>query len=247
MPADAALLLAGLILLAAFLYASVGHAGASGYLAAMALFSVAPAVMKPTALVLNILVSAIATWKFCRAGYFSRATFVPLALASVPMAFIGGYITLPAGVYKPILGVALLLAATRFWIGADRETEVHSAPPAKRVLAGTGGAIGLLSGLTGVGGGIFLSPLLILLKWSPVQQASGIAAAFILVNSVAGLAGQLAHTVSLPEWIPLWATAAIAGGYSGAEFGSRRFNVPVLRRMLSLVLTIAGGKMLFGV
>jgi hypothetical protein len=247
MPVDAALFLAGLILLAAFLYASIGHAGASGYLAAMALFSVAPAVMKPTALVLNILVSTIATWKFYRAGYFNRAVFVPLAVAAVPMAFIGGYVTLPAAVYKPILGVALLLAAARFFIGADRASDEAAAPPANLVLAGTGGAIGLLSGLTGVGGGIFLSPLLLLLRWTPVKQASGIAAAFILVNSISGLAGQLAPSISLPEWIPLWAAAAIVGGYFGAEFGSRRFNVPVLRRLLSLVLTIAGSKMLFGV
>lgn len=247
MPADAAILLALLILLAAFLYASVGHAGASGYLAAMALFSVAPPVMKPTALVLNILVSTIAAWKFFRAGYFSRTVFIPLALASVPMAFIGGYLTLPSGIYKPILGVALLLAAVRFFIGAEHASDAGTAPPSRPVLAATGGAIGLLSGLTGVGGGIFLSPLLIQLRWTPVKQASGIAAAFILVNSISGLAGQLTHAITLPAWIPLWAAAAIAGGYFGAEFGSRRFNVPALRRMLSLVLTIAGAKMLFGV
>jgi hypothetical protein len=247
MGVDAAWILAGLILVAAFLYASVGHAGASGYLAAMALFSLPPLVMKPAALVLNILVASIATWKFVGAGYFSRALFVPLAAASVPLAFAGGYVQLPPAIYKPILGVALLAAALRFFITAAEDPAVRRQPPATAVLAGAGGLIGFVSGLTGVGGGIFLSPLMILLRWAPVKQTSGLAAAFILVNSIAGLAGQLTHSIALPKWIALWAAAAVVGGYFGAEFGSRRFNVPVIRRLLSLVLTIAGGKMLLGV
>lgn len=238
------LLLGALMLLAALLYASVGHAGASGYLAAMALFGVAPLVMKPTALLLNVIVASIASWKYLRAGCFSRELFWPVALAAVPMAFLGGLVTLPPGAYKPMLGVVLLYSAWRFLARPVTESAALRRPAlAWRLAAGAG--IGLLSGLTGVGGGIFLSPLALFLGWGRVREISGVAALFILVNSLAGLAGFFTrHGFVVPEGFPLWATAVVAGGWLGAELGSRRLPVALLQKILAAVLLVAGGKML---
>ena len=238
-------ILAALILLAAALYSSVGHAGASGYLAAMALFGVAPAVMKPTALALNILVATIATLKFYRAGAFSWPLFWPLAIASVPCAFLGGVITLPAPLYKPLVGMVLVYAAWRaFYIAAETKPAPCS-PPSLPVLVGVGAGLGLLSGLTGVGGGIFLSPLLLLCRWAETRTVSGTSAAFILVNSIAGFAGVVATSAAVPTPIPLWALAAALGGVVGAELGSRRLANATIRRLLALALLIAGVKMMF--
>lgn len=239
------LLLAALIFLAAVLYSSVGHAGASGYLAAMALFGVAPEVMKPSALALNVLVATIATWRFYRAGCFDWKIFWPLAVVSVPAAFIGGYVTLPGELYKPVVGVVLIYAAWRSFVAAPVERE--TAAPHRGWLLGSGVALGFLSGITGVGGGIFLSPLLILCAWAPTRTVSGIAAAFILVNSVAGLAGVLAKNPVLPDAVPLWAVAAVIGGLIGSGYGARRFGGAALKRVLAVVLVIAGGKMLLSV
>lgn len=240
-PADN-LMLAALILLAAILYSSVGHAGASGYIAAMALFGVDPAVMKPTALVLNVFVASIATWHFYRAGCFDGKIFWPLAIASVPAAFLGGFISLPGHIYKPMVGVVLLYAAWRSFAAATQERTAQA--PHLGWLLFTGIGIGFLSGLTGVGGGIFLSPLLILAGWAATRQVSGIAAAFILVNSLAGLAGVLAKHPVLPEALPMWVVAAVVGGLIGAGYGARRFGSATLKRVLALVLVVAGGKML---
>jgi len=236
------LLLAALILAAALLYSSVGHGGASGYLAAMALFGVAPAVMKPTALALNVLVSLIATIRFYRVGAFSWPLFLPLILASVPLAYLGGVLTLPPHFYRPVVGVVLLYAAWRFFFTAS-QTDYELVKPSLPVLLATGGALGFLSGLTGVGGGIFLSPLLLLLRWAPIKTISGISAAFILANSVAGLLGVLSHSPSLPSALPLWAVAAVVGGLVGAEFGSRRLGNAMIQKLLAAVLVIAGLKM----
>lgn len=236
------LLLAALIAAAALLYSSVGHGGASGYLAAMALFGVAPAVMKPTALALNVLVSLIATVRFYRVGAFSWQLFLPLIIASVPMAYLGGVLTLPAQYYRPVVGVVLLYAAWRFFVTA-RNADYALAAPSRSVLLLTGAALGLLSGLTGVGGGIFLSPLLLYLRWAPLKTISGISAAFILANSLAGLAGVLSQGASLPPALSMWATAAVIGGFVGAEYGSRRLGNSMIQKLLALVLVIAGLKM----
>ncbi len=183
------MLLTVLIFAAAILYSSVGHAGASGYLAAMALVGVAPDVMKPTALALNILVATIATVRFYRAGYFYWAAFWPFVIGSVPLAFEGGAITLPGYVYKPAVGLVLLYSALRLvWStvkGPDQPADKGIDIPTLPAVA-SGGVIGLLSGLTGTGGSIFLSPFMLLTGWAGTRPTSGASAAFILANSVAG-------------------------------------------------------------
>lgn len=241
-----ALLLALLICLMAMLYSSVGHGGASGYLAAMALMSITPAVMKPSALVLNVLVATIATIRFASAGWFSWRIFLPFAVGSIPLAYLGGRIQLHENLHKQIVGVVLVYAAIRLWWSAKRLQEsfaVKTAPLFLALLCGAG--LGFISGLVGVGGGIFLSPLLLLAGWADVKQASGIAAAFILVNSLAGLAGAWSSVTLLPSGIYLWSAAAIIGGLIGAELGSRRFASVTLRRVLAAVLIVASYKLIF--
>jgi uncharacterized membrane protein YfcA len=241
------LLLSLLILFAAALYSSVGHGGASAYLAAMALFSLAPGVMKPTALCLNLLVASLTTFRFYRAGYFSWRTFLPFAAASVPFAFLGGALTIPTNVYKQIVGVVLLFAAVRLFLHTRSKSDANAdaRTPPLWLAAMLGAGIGFLSGLTGVGGGIFLSPLLLLMRWADVRRTAGVSAAFILVNSAAGLLGNVASVKSLPAAIPYLAVAALVGGLVGSELGSRRLPSPAIRRLLALVLVIAGVKLIF--
>lgn len=244
MEAGQTYVLIALIFSAALLYSSVGHAGASGYLAAMALFGLAPASMKPAALALNILVATIATVKYYRAGCFSWSLFWPFAAVSIPFAYLGGLISLPGAVYKPLLGAVLLYAAWRSLREAGKPAAMEIKPPPRMVAAATGGGLGLLSGLTGVGGGIFLSPLLLLLGWAETRQVSGTSAAFILVNSIAGLIGVASSGLRTPETLPLWLVAAMLGGFVGSEFGSRRLSSPAIKRLLAVVLAIAGCKMI---
>ena len=240
-----ALLAAGMFV-AAFGYASVGHGGASAYLAALALAGVAPPQMRPIALVLNILVSAIGTYKFHRAGYFHWRLFWPFAVVSIPLAFLGGAITLPGQAYKILVGVVLLYAAWQLWRSAragDEMRPVREPPLAWAMMVGAG--LGLLAGLTGVGGGIFLSPILLILGWAGTKQTSAVAAPFILVNSIAGLAGGFSvRAASLPAQVWILAIAVLIGGWLGAEYGSRRFTNPFIRRLLAVVLATAGAKMM---
>lgn len=237
-------IIAVLFLLAAMLYSSVGHAGASAYLGVMALFSLSPAVMKPTALALNILVALVATAKFYRAGRFSFELFWPFAATSIPAAFIGGALNLPTKWYDAIVGLMLLYAAVWMFRSAKTaaKTLIHPPPLAAALVAGL--VIGFLSGLTGVGGGIFLSPLLLMRGWAETRATSAVAAAFILVNSMAGLLGHLSSISSLPPAIPYWAVAVIIGGWIGAEYGSKRLATPALRQLLSVVLIVAGIKLI---
>jgi uncharacterized membrane protein YfcA len=237
--------LAIMIFFAAVLYSSVGHAGASGYLAAMALMSVPPDVMKPTALFLNVIVATIGTVRFARAGHFAWGVFWPFAVTSVPLAFVGGAVRLPYPYYRTIVGAALLFAAVRLVYSATRKGDAPTKPVPLLAALIAGGGIGLLSGLTGVGGGIFLSPLLLLANWAPVRQTAAVSAAFILVNSIAGLAGNLASVQHLPRQIPILAVAAGIGGIIGSELGSRRARPVVLRFLLAAVLIVAGCKMIF--
>ena len=239
-------MLAAGMLVAAFGYASVGHGGASAYIAAMALAGIAPQEMRPIALLLNILVSSLGTWKFYRAGHFRWRLLWPFAVVSIPMAYLGGAITLPGQAYKILVGVVLLYAAVQLWRSGKSGEEIREVrePPLGWAMA-IGAAMGLLAGLTGVGGGIFLSPLLLMLGWAGTKQTSAVAAPFILVNSIAGLvAGFVAKSAALPPSVWILAAAVIVGGWLGAEYGSRRFANPVVRRMLAVVLALAGAKMI---
>jgi uncharacterized membrane protein YfcA len=239
--------LAAGMLVAAFGYASVGHGGASAYLAAMALAGIAPQEMRPVALLLNILVSSLATWKFWRAGHFRWRLFWPFATVSIPFAYVGGAITLPGQAYKVLVGLVLLYAAWQLWhsVRAGDEMRELREPPLGWAMV-IGAAMGLLAGLTGVGGGIFLSPLLLMLGWAGTKQTSAVAAPFILVNSIAGLAAiVLAKNAPLPSYVWILAPAVIIGGWLGAEYGSRRFANPVVRRVLAVVLALAGAKMIW--
>ncbi len=237
------LILAVAFFVAAILYSTVGHAGASGYLAAMAMLGVPAATMRPTALVLNLLVASIAVFRFARVGLFSWSLLWPFALGSIPLAFIGGGITLPGHWYRTLIGLILWATAVRLWL--PLQPRADSRRPSRLVSVASGAGIGMLSGLTGTGGGIFLSPLLIFMGWADTRETAGVSAAFILVNSAAGLAGNPASLAHLPGQLPLWAGAAVIGGLIGSDLGSRRIGAPVFRRVLGLVLVVAGFKLIF--
>lgn len=242
-----AVLLGALFFAASVLYSSVGHGGASGYLAAMGLFGVAPAVMRPTALVLNIAVASISLYKFSRASGFRWRLFWPFAVAAAPMAFVGGRIQLPIVWFGILVGCVLLFSAARLLIEtlvADKRVRTVKGPPPIALALVLGAAIGMLSGLTGVGGGIFLSPLLVLAGWATVRDSAAPTAAFVLVNSVSGLVGLLSRQPTLPDALPYWIAAVIVGGLLGASYGSRRLGNNAMRQALAVVLVIAGTKMI---
>jgi uncharacterized protein len=227
----------------AVLYSSAGNAGASGYLAAMTLAGLAPEAMKSTALLLNILVALITTWRFYRAGYFSWPIFWPFTVASIPFAFLGGALSLPGSLYRVLVGIVLLFAAYRlFWYTDHGKPSTIAVPRAPALLLGAG--LGFVSGLTGIGGGIFLSPLLIVMGWATARQSAGISAAFILMNSVAGLFGETVSVHALPSAASLWAGVVVVGGIIGSEWGVRRLAEVALRRLLAVVLAIAGLKLI---
>ncbi len=231
------------VLVVAFLYSSVGHAGASGYIAVMTLFSLAPAEIKPTALTLNILVASITSWQFWRAGHFSWPLFWPFALFAIPCAFIGGYLNLPTHVFKVLVGLVLLASAMRFLVRPPAEQEPRA--PSKGVAFGVGAGLGLLAGFTGTGGGIFLTPLVIFKRWSRTKTASAVSALFILVNSISGLLGNFSATKNFPGFAWPLAIAVVCGGAVGSSLGSRRFPHTAIKRLLAVVLTIAGLKLIF--
>ena len=240
------LIIAVLFFAAAALYASVGHAGASAYLGVMGLFSLTPTVMKPTALALNILVAVVATIKFYRAGLFTWSLFWPFAVVSIPAAFLGGATMLPARWYLLLVGIVLLYAAAWMFRSSLKPLSGQTHPPPLWAALIAGLALGFLSGLTGVGGGIFLSPLLLYMGWAETRATSGVAAPFILVNSVAGLLGHLSSVAQLPPNIPVWGLAVLLGGWIGASYGSKRAPAPVLRQLLAVVLVLAGAKLVLG-
>ncbi len=242
MPTEHLPLLAIGILAIAFLYSSVGHAGASGYIAVMSLFGLAPAPIKTTALILNILVASIGSWQFWRMGFVSWKLFFPLAAFSIPMSFLGGYLNLPASIFKVVLGITLLLSAIRFLIKPTEEVVLNE--PTLPIALSVGGGIGFLSGLTGTGGGIFLTPLLFWQRWASAKTASAVSALFILVNSISGLLGNLSATKQLPPFAIILLVAAAIGGSAGSYLGSHRLSHQLVQRLLSIVLIIAGLKLI---
>jgi uncharacterized protein len=239
---DNLLLLTLVIFIVAVLYSSVGHAGASGYIAVMSLFSLAPAVIRPTALILNILVACIGTFQFWRAGHFSWRLFWPFAVLAIPLAFVGGYINLPTHVFQVLVGIVLLFSAIRFFWRASEDMVARE--PSRPVAIWIGAGLGLLAGLTGTGGGIFLTPLLLTMRWARAKSAAAVSALFILVNSVAGLLGNLSSTKRMPSFAIALALAAVAGGATGSYLGSRRFDHTVIKRVLAIVLLIASMKLI---
>jgi len=239
------LLMLLLLSVVAFLYSSVGHGGASGYLAVMAIVGVSPTLMKSSALIMNLAVSLFSFLGFYRAGFFKLKLFWPFAIASIPLAYLGGTMTLSDAIYKKILALCILISIARLlYQFKQEETENREVP----LWAGltSGGVIGLLSGMIGIGGGIVLSPLMLLMKWAKLKETAAVSALFIFVNSLSGLYGQLVKgNIQIPENLQ-WAIAVtIFGGLLGSYFGSQKFNLPTLRYLLALGLVIACAKLIF--
>jgi uncharacterized protein len=244
MTAELTLLFYFLLFVVAFLYASVGHGGASGYLALGALFDMAKEVMRPTALLLNIFVSLTSFIQFWRGKHFNFKIFLPLALASVPMAFLGGRITIDTGTYKTILGILLLVPIVRFLFFSNSPvTETQKSHFTISLFIG--GSIGLISGIIGIGGGIILSPVLLLLRWANQKQTAAISALFIFVNSLAGLLGQLTKGTQFNTNMMGYVGVAFVGGLLGAWLGAMKLNQQGLRILLALVLMLAAYKLIF--
>jgi len=227
----------------AFLYSSVGHAGASGYIAVMALCSVPAQQIKPIALALNITVSILASWNFYRAGYLNRRLLIPLVIGSVPFAFLGGYLKLPVHWFQILVGSVLWFSAYQLWLKAREERKIYT--PRNETLVGTGAGLGLLAGLTGTGGGIFLTPWMLWRGWAATKTVAAVSAVFILCNSVAGLAGHFTAAREFPVF-GLWLLVVVAvGGWFGSQLGSRLYPPMLIRRLLAVVLLIAGAKLIF--
>jgi hypothetical protein len=231
--------------LAAALYSTVGHGGASAYLAIMALFAVTPETMRPTALALNLVVAGLAGWRYWRAGQVDLRLLAAFLVTAAPAAFVGGALDVPPGLYRPLVGALLWAAAARMFWRPERLAGREPSRPSLAVTLPAGAGLGLLAGLTGTGGGIFLSPLIILFGWADARRTSGIAAGFIFVNSLAGLAGNWASVRSLPAGLPLLIGAVAAGALLGTWLGAARLPRPALLRGLGLVLAIAGAKLIF--
>ncbi len=232
-----------LLFVVAFLYAAVGHGGASGYLALMVVFGMMPEIMKPTALLLNLFVSLSAFVLFYKEGHFKWKIFLPFALASIPFSFLGGIISLDASVYKKILGILLLIPVIR--LVAFPNKDINDLKQSTLFLSLLIGAcIGFLSGLIGIGGGIILSPVLLLLAWTNQKQTAAISALFIFVNSLSGLAGQLTKGINFQSEMFILVGVAFAGGSVGAWLGARKFNQNILKYLLATVLLMASVKLL---
>lgn len=232
-----------LLFIVAFLYASVGHGGASGYLALMALFSFAPETMRSSALFLNILVSFIAFFQFYQAGHFQWNLFWPFAITSVPAAFIGGLWTIETDLYKKILAILLLFSALRFFM---KHKQSEAALRKQNLFASLiiGAAIGLFSGMIGIGGGIILSPIILILNWANMKQTAAVSALFIFINSIAGLGGLWMNGFSQTKTIYPLILIALVGGLLGSFFGAKKIKSHSLQYILALVLIIASMKLI---
>ena len=231
------------VFVVALLYSSVGHAGASGYIAVMALAEISATIIRPTALLLNIVVATIGSIQFIRAGHFRWQLFWPFAVLSIPAAYFGGAIAIPTKLLKIAIGCVLLASAIRLLIQIRPATEFR--PVGRPVAVVTGGVLGFLAGLTGTGGGIFLTPLIILMRWASTKEAAAASVAYILVNSVSGLLGNLRNGVQFaPFTLPL-ILVVVVGGFIGSSLGSRRLSVPIIHVLLATILVMAGYKLVF--
>jgi len=228
----------------AFMYAAVGHGGASGYLALMALFGFAPEAMKPTALLLNLFVAAISFIHYAKSGYFNKKLFLSFAIASIPLAFVGGLIEVDASIYKKVLAVLLIFAILKMLNVFGKESDTIKDVKVWQGLS-IGGIIGFFSGLIGIGGGIILSPIILLMKWGKMKEAAAVSALFIWVNSAAAMGGQLSSGVKIDAQAFLLVGIAVIGGFLGGYLGSKKFNNQGLRYMLAFVLLIACVKLFF--
>ncbi len=236
---EAMLLLTLAIAAAAALYSSVGHGGASAYIALMALAGLGPEEVRPAALVLNIIVAGVGAFRYLRAGRFDWRVFWPFAAAAVPAAFLAGRIDMPAEVYRPLLAVALAAAALRYLVWPQIDAVKPSRAPAMRVALPAGAALGALAGFSGIGGGVYLSPLLVFAGWADPQRATGIAACFIVVNSIAGLAGRMSSLAALPAYLPWFLLAAVLGAALGTTLSLKGLSKRGVLRVLGLVLGVA--------
>ena len=234
-------------LVIAVLYAAVGQAGASGYLAVMGLSGFGPSAMKTAALALNIVVAAIGTWRFWRAGLLTWRTFYPFGVLGIPFSFLGGWVQLPQAIYEPAVGAILLLATVQMIRrGAPSARTGGCAPIVPPVIPAlaAGAAIGFVSGVTGTGGGIFLAPLILSLQWIDVRRTAAVTAAYNLLNSAAALAGAHRMMDALPDALPLWMAAVAVGGSLGATLALRRLPDVAMRRLLAVILCLAAAKLL---
>ena len=227
-----------------FLYASIGHGGASGYLALMAIFSVTPELMKPNALLLNLFVAAIAFYYYYKEGYFNKKLFISFAVASIPMSIIGGYIEVDTTIYKKILAVLLLFAILKMLNIFGKESAIIRDIKLWQGIV-VGGIIGFFSGLIGIGGGIILSPIILLFHWGKMKEAAAVSALFIWVNSAGGLIGQLSSGVNLNMQSFGLVAIALIGGVFGAYYGSKKLNNQNLRYLLATVMAIACFKLFY--
>jgi len=227
-----------------FLYASVGHGGASGYLALMALFSFAPETMKPTALLLNLFVAGISFYYYFKEGFFNKKLFLSFALTSIPLAFLGGTIEIDASIYKKILAILLVFAILKMLNIFGKEADTLKQVKLWQGLI-VGGIIGFFSGLIGIGGGIILTPVILLLHWGKMKEAAAVSALFIWVNSASGLIGQITTGISLSKDSFVLVAIAMIGGVLGGYFGSKKLNNQKLRYILALVLAMACFKLFF--
>ena len=230
---------------AALSFAIAGHSGASAYLAIFGLLGMTPDVIKPSVLALNVVVASITTYKFSRAGHFSWRLIWPFILTSIPFSFLGGLISLPTPIYRILVGVVLVYAALRMLFDVPSKNEIPGDYPAIWLSLLLGVGIGFTAGLIGMGGGILLSPILLLTNWAGPQLTAGTIAVFVLVNSISGLIGRWSASMYLPPQLPIWGAVALVGGWIGAEIGSRRLSATTIRRMLGLILLISGSRMFF--
>lgn len=231
-----------LFFIVAFLYSSVGHGGASGYLSLMAFLNFTPEVSKISALVINMIVSGIAFYQYYRSNHFRKKLFIPFAIASIPLAYLGSQFIINVHIYKVILGIVVLLAGVGLLVSVKKKNEEKK--HAKLYIALLiGGTIGFVSGIIGIGGGIFLSPLILLLGWGDAKETAAVSALFILVNSISAFTGMVSKVGMHILFIVPFLCMALVGGFIGSYFGSQKLNNLVIKRLLGVVLLIAGFKL----